>query len=517
MKKNSSRARMNVNLEELDGIIDGGMRAPLSEADGRKLKAVLHALAEMVVRRRTTEKTCAVLEEAQNSVHREQADGDSGEPEPKGHGRNGAAMFTGAEKVPVPHQALEPGDPCPECRCGKVYRQKEPKTLVRIVGQAPLKATVFEMERLRCNGCGQLFTAEEPEQAGPRKYDETAAAMIAQLRYGSGMPFKRLQRLEGSLGIPLPVATLWEVVEAGAEPLWPALDELIRQAAQGEVMHNDDTGMRILRLAREPSEKRTGIFTTGVVSSGPGWKAALYFSGLKHAGENLADVLEHRAAGLGAAIQMCDALSRNIPKLPAGVEILLANCLAHGRRQFIDIAPNFPDACRYVLEMLGKVYYNDATARQQKLSPADRLRFHQQRSGPVMRELHSWMNQQLAEHKTEPNSGLGKAMRYMLRRWTPLTLFLHEPRAPLDNNIVERALKKAILHRKNSLFYKTLHGAQVGDLYMSLIHTCELNAANSLEYLTELQRHRTEVSAHPAQWMPWNYRHTLAQMAPAAA
>jgi hypothetical protein len=157
---------MNVNLEELDGIIDGGMRAPLSESDGQKLKAALHALAGRVVRRRTTEKTRAVLEEAQNSVRQEQANGDSGEPEPKGHGRNSAAMFTGAEKVPVPHQALEPGDPCPECGCGKVYRQKEPKTLVRIVGQAPLKATVFEMERLRCNGCGQLFTAEQPEQVG---------------------------------------------------------------------------------------------------------------------------------------------------------------------------------------------------------------------------------------------------------------------------------------------------------------------------------------------------------------
>src|ERR671932_807895 len=98
--------------------------------------------------------------------------------------------------------------------------------------------------------------------------------MIAQRRYGNGMPFRRLQRLQESLGIPLPAATLWEVAEEGAEPLWPAGHELIRQTAQGEVVHNDDTGMRILRLAREPSEKRTGVFTTGVVSSVPGWKAA---------------------------------------------------------------------------------------------------------------------------------------------------------------------------------------------------------------------------------------------------
>lgn len=506
VKENFLRPRINVNLEELDGIIDKGLRAPLSESDGRKLKAALHALVETMMRRRTTEKTRTVLDEAQNPMRREQADAHSSEPEPKGHGRNGAARFTGAQKVPVPHQALEPGDPCPECGCGKVYRQKEPKTLVRIVGQAPLEATVFEMERLRCNGCGQVFTAEEPEQAGPGKYDETASAMIAQLRYGSGMPFKRLQRLEGSLGIPLPATTLWKVVEQAAEPLRPVRDELIRQAAQGEVMHNDDTSMRILRLARQPSEQRTGIFTTGVVSSGPGWKAALYFSGLKHAGENLAEVLKNRVAGLGAPIQMCDALSRNVPRLSAGVEILLANCLAHGRRQFVDVAADFPDECRYVLEMLGKVYYNDARTRDQRLSAADRLRFHQQHSSPVMQQLHRWMNQQLSEQKTEPNSGLGKAIRYMLRHWKPLTLFLQEARAPLDNNVVERALKKAILHRKNSLFYKTLHGAQVGDLYMSLIHTCELNGANAFDYLTRLQRHRAEVSANPALWMPWNYR-----------
>ena len=256
-------------------------------------------------------------------------------------------------------------------------------------------------------------------------------------------------------------------------------------------MHNDDTGMRILRLAREPGDQRTGTFTSGIVSIG-GWNIALFFTGWKHAGENLADVLKQRAAGLPAPIQMCDALSRNSPS-SAGVETLLANCLAHGRRQFVEVVDNFPEECRYVLETLGGVYHHDALAREQKLSPEDRLRFHQEHSGPVMKELHDWMEAQLAEHKTEPNSGLGKAINYMLHHWQPLTLFLREPGAPLDNNIVERALKKAILHRKNSLFYKTLNGARVGDLFMSLIHTCELNGANPFDYLTELQRHAEEL------------------------
>jgi len=153
---------------------------------------------------------------------------------------------------------------------------------------------------------------------GPDKYDETAAAMIAQLKYGSGIPFYRLERLEDQLGIPLPAATQWEIVEEAAEVIKPARDELIREAAQGEVLHNDDTGMKVLKLEREPGEKRTGVFTSGIVSTAAGRKIALYFTGRQHAGENIADVLKQRAAESGPAIQMSDALSWNAPKLPGG-------------------------------------------------------------------------------------------------------------------------------------------------------------------------------------------------------
>jgi len=102
----------------------------------------------------------------------------------------------------------------------------------------------------------------------------------------------------------------------------------------------------------------------------------------------------------------------------------------------------------------------------------------------------------------------------MLNHWNKLTLFLRKAGAPLDNNVCERALKKVILHRKNALFYRTQNGADVGDLYMSLIYTCELNAVNAFDYLTELERHAGEVACHPEQWMPWNYRLTLEGLAP---
>src|SRR5258708_17849464 len=134
------------------------------------------------------------------------------------------------------------------------------------------------------------------------------------------MPFYRLEKLEHLLGIPLPASTQWEIVEEEAEVIKAAPNELIRQAAQGEVLHNDDTGMRVLRLAREPSDQRTGVFTSGIVATAQGRQIALYFTGPKHAGENLAEVLKRRAAELPPLIQVSYALSRNVPELPSGIE-----------------------------------------------------------------------------------------------------------------------------------------------------------------------------------------------------
>jgi transposase len=494
---------MDVNLEELDRVLDHARETPLSEPDYEKLKSALHALAGMLPQPRSTEKTKAVLGQPETPAPKNDA-----EPV-QGHGRNGASSYTGAKKVAVTHPTIKPGDPCPGCEKGKVYPQKEPRVLVRLVGQAPLAATVYELDRLRCNLCGEVFTAPEPEGVGLEKYDETTAAMIALLKYGSGMPFYRLEKLEQLLGIPLPASTQWEIAEEQAEMIKAARDELIRQAAQGEVLHNDDTGMRVLRMAREPGDDRTGVFTSGIVSTQEGRRIALYFTGRQHAGENLRDVLAHRAQALAAPVQMSDALSRNTSPLrgalPEGVEILLANCLAHGRRQFVEVAANFPEACRYVLETLGSVYKYDADARAAQLSPQRRLLFHQQHSEPLMTTLQQWMQAQLAQHLVEPNSGLGKAITYFLRHWKGLTAFLRDAGAPLDNNICERALKRAVLHRKNALFYRTLHGAEVGDLFMSLIHTCELAGANPFDYLTELQRHTRELADNPSAWMPWNY------------
>ena len=416
----------------------------------------------------------------------------------KGHGRRPAKSYRGANKTCVPHESLEPGQNCPACGKGKLYKQR-PAVLVRLRGQAPLAATVYELDRLRCNLCLEVFTAPAPAEAGEHKYDETAAAMIALLRYGSGMPHYRLDRLQNSLGVPLPASTQWKIVDRATAAVEPAYGELVHHAAQGEVVHNDDTKMPVLALTgkrraseapKEDPADRTGVFTTGIVSRLGGRHITLFFTGRQHAGENMTDLLAHRTAERGPPIHMCDGLDRNLPKQ---LETILANCLSHGRRHFVDVAENFPTECRHVLEELAEIFCNDAHCRKHELSNDERLAFHQAHSGPVMDELKAWCEQKLDSHEVEPNSGLGQAFNYMLKRWDRLTLFLREPGAPLENNICERALKRAIVHRKNSLFYRSLRGARVGDVFMSLIHTATQCGADPFDYLVALQQHANAV------------------------
>jgi transposase len=373
--------RIDVSTAELEALLEQG-RPSLGEDGYQKLRAAIRTLGyvtELLEKQETTlanlrELLCPASTEKTEKVL-QQAGVDTGEKKSKtaagnsrkkpGHGRNGAAEYRGANKVAVPHASLKTGDPCPDAHCsGKVYLQRDPGVLVRIKGQAPLAATVYELEKLRCNLCGNMYTAEAPPEAGEKKYDESAAAMIALLRYGSGVPWNRTEGLEANLGIPLPAATQCEIMTQTAPPLQPALEELKRQAAQAEVVHNDDTSMRVLSLDRDAdiSPERTGVFTSGLVWIVQGCRIALYFTGCKHAGENLAEVLKLRSDDLPPIIQMCDALSRNVPKL---VETLVANCNAHGRRNFVKVTANFPEPCRFVLETFREIYRYDAETRKQ--------------------------------------------------------------------------------------------------------------------------------------------------------
>ncbi len=379
---------LEVTMEELDSILEHSRREALSEEEHRKLKAAIETLAFLtneigdkqasIKRLRkllfgpTSEKTKVVLKDLLDEARAAAGEGAEGEaqsegsaegsdaqtepekPKPKGHGRNGADAYRGAKRIKVPHESLKTGDRCPQTNCkGRLSRLKKPARLVRIKGGAPLEAEVIEKERLRCGLCGEIFTAKSPEGVGEEKYDATATSMMAILRYGSGLPLSRLEKLQASLGVPLPASTQWEVVKQASSIFFPAHAELIRQAAQGEVLHNDDTSMKILELMKEDRERknrgdppdRTGMFTSAIVSVRDEIRIVMFFTGRAHAGENLAKVLAERAVALRRPIQMCDALSRNVSE---DFDTIVCNCMSHARRSYVDVVENFPDECRVV-------------------------------------------------------------------------------------------------------------------------------------------------------------------------
>ena len=532
MSKNK-RQHLEVDSVELAAIVER-TRGALGAEDFEKLKAAIATLAFLQAELRAkgtsiarlrqllfgapTEKTRTVLKAAGNKgPGGPEAGPQEKKARPPGHGRNGAAAYTGAARQKVAHATLQGGDACQGCLQGRVYPLQEPAVLVRVTGMAPLAATVWECERLRCNLCGEVYTAAAPEGVGTQKYEESASAMVGLLKYGTGLPFHRIEKLQEGLGVPLPASTQWELVKDAAQKLQPVFEELIHEAAQADVLHNDDTTMKVLDLTRaqlaaaaaDAEETRTGVYTSGLIATKGERAIALFFTGQKHAGENLAQVLERRAEQLKAPVQMSDALAANTS---GDFKTLLANCLSHARRGFVDVVNDFPEECRFVLETLREVYLTDAVAKQQRLSPAERLALHQRDSGPRMKQLEDWLEEQFTQRKVEPNSGLGAAIKYMRKHWQKLTLFLREPGAPLDNNVCERALKKAILHRKNSLFYRSQNGARVGDTFMSLIHTVELCDGNPFDYLVALLRHHEFVADEPDRWLPWNYRQALDEL-----
>jgi hypothetical protein len=424
----------------------------------------------------------------------------------KGHGRHSHRCYTGAQRVPVAHPTLIPGQKCPNCQKGKLRRRKEPAVAIKVSAQPPVGAVIHEMEQLRCDTCGNLFTAPPPPEAGVEKYDPSVRVMVGLMRYGSGMPFYRLERLQLSLGIPLPSSVQWEQVDQAARELEPVFDHLIYLAAQSVVVFNDDTTMRVSALRKEiqseVNPKRTGIFTTGIVSQAEHHPIALFFTGRAHAGENLADVLDQRLPEQPPPLHMHDGLAQNTPKGHSTVD---CSCNVHARRNFVEIQSAFPQECRKVIECFSEIYRVEAQAKAKEFTPQERLELHQTQSQPVMDRLETWFTQQMEGRKVEPNSGLGQAIHYMQDRWTELTQFLRVAGAPLDNNAAERVLKMSILHRKNSLFYRTQRGADVGDLFMSLVQTCRANAINPFSYMLAVVKNAQAAKLAPEQWMPWNY------------
>ena len=455
---------------------------------------------------------CATESDADVGVEQGEAD----QARRRGHGRQGAEAYTGAQRVVCRHDELAAGQRCPACGRGSLYRLPA-GVEIRIDSAGVLNAVRYELEKLRCSGCGQIFTAPLPPSAGVEKYTPQARAVIALSRYQLGLPFHRLEQFQALVGVPVADATLWDQAEQVANGVYPVFEQLQKRAAQSPVFYHDDTGVRIQTLldenharreameAGETSDLRVGMYTTAIVAEDGEHTIVLYFSGRAHAGENLSKVLAQREPGLPKPIVMSDALAANT--LAEEANVIRCYCLAHGVRSFSELEALFPHSCQRVLEDLARVY--DIDAETAEFSDSQRLRHHQRHSEPILTALKRWLEQQLSEREVEPNSRLGKAFLYLLKHWAKLTRVLTVAGAPLDNNVVERALKLMIRQRSASVFFASVHSATVGSMLASVVASAAGAGINVLDYLVALQQHRSAVFKNPAAWLPWCYQQQL--------
>jgi len=437
---------------------------------------------------------------------------------PKNRGRMGQEQYANVETVQIEHDKLKAGQVCPE-DCGGRLWPLPPGNIIKITSQGFAKATKYVQQKLRCGLCGLFLSAPLPLSVSDNKYDYQFKSQLCMLKYYMGLPFYRLEAYQRALGIPLPDSTEWQLIEEVADTVYPVFHHLESLAVQGRLLHADDTTVRILNCMLENKKtstnvKRTGIFTTGILSYVAENKIYLYYSSRQHAGENMKDILAKRNQSLPSVLYMCDALSRNIPDK---FKVLLINCLSHARRKFVEIEPYFDHECQYVIKQLAKVYRFDATTKLQSMTFEERLSYHQQHSAPIMNELFVWLNNQLSKRLTEPNSALGKAIKYFLKHWDALIQFLKIPGAPLDNNIIEAGLKIPIRIRKNAMFFKTEHGAYVGSMLLSIIQTCIAAGENPVDYLTSLQANKIHIFKEPQKYLPWNYKHQVEEEESVAA
>ena len=288
---------------------------------------------------------------------------------------------------------------------------------------------------------------------------------------------------------------------------------LALDAANGLALCYDDTSVKIMseikaaKLAEKGKKSQHTCFTTGIVSLHEDHRSYLYITDNRTAGKCIAEIMALRDADLEPPIMMCDALPANIPQGISEDLYILCFCLIHARRQFYELPNGYDDLADKVIGLIGTIY--DHEAHTKGYSPEKRLAYHQEKSIPVMEELKAYLEEQKLEF--EPNSVAGKAIDYILNRWTQLSQFLRQVHAPLDTNIVERALKLVIQVRKSSMFYKTLSSAAFASYVQSALYSAAQNEINPCDYMCALIDNEQAVIQNPSAWLPWHYQETLKQ------
>ena len=456
--------------------------------------------------------------------------GDGSQPGKKGapgHGRNGAAAYTNADHFthPLPDGVI--GSPC-QCGSGPIHNHR-PTTTIHIIGQPLFAAESHHYAQGRCRICGNVVTAKGPDyvQQGFGKsvvYGYSAAAMLIVMHYTGTTPFKRLESLHESWGIPFADANQWEVVNQSDGLLRPLFDALERVGMQDATsLSIDDTGSMIISISRQikaeiaalqqlgesTSDVRTGINATGIRLETPHGLAILFATGLHHAGEVLDRLMKLRQAGSDPLVKVTDAASKNFSHDYTEDALIEAVCHAHAFLKFQGIKAQHPNEYAVAGEVYKRIFDHDNVAAKRKLTPKARMDYHAEHSRPLLERLHAMCVELIESKRVEPSSKLWEPVNFIINQWSRLTKFYEKPGVPLHTNLVEQIPITPVRYLAGSFNYKTAHGACVGDRHMSLICRARANGVEPVAYLEHCLLNHADLANRPEYYLPWAYRDRL--------
>jgi transposase len=466
----------------------------------------------------------------------EQAQGSQPNPAPApGHGRNGQNAFTKAKRK---RMLLAPGivgSLCEKCGKRRLKRYRE-RTLIRVIGQPMFTAEVYEAEQARCPGCRHRISAAFPSgvEQGIGKhviYHWSACALLIVIHYTHGLPFKRLEGLHQSWGIPFPDANQWEIAKEAVDLLRPLIEALKQHAASRVTRFRiDDTGTMVLEIQAQIEAElaaakalglseqsvRTGINATCVRLETPEGTVILYYTGRHHAGEIIDRIFDSRPADAQPVVKVSDGASKNFDHAQRA-KLIEATCHAHAFLKFRAIKEQFPAEYQIVGESYGHIFENDQLAEEKGMTPEQRMDFHQQYSQPWLEKIHVLCAAKIASRLIEPRSPLWEPTTYFLNQWPRLTKFLEVPGVPLDTNLVEQNLIIPVRYLATSFNFQTKNGSEVGDAVMSLVQTAHAAGVEPVAYLEHCLAHHEDLKQNPEKYLPWAYRDATQASATARA
>lgn len=363
-----------------------------------------------------------------------------------------------------------------------MWRYRE-KVIIRIVGQPLFGAEIHHYEQVRCRICGKIIRAAGPaevlEGIGTSyiTYDWSACAMLSMMHYFAGAPFKRLESLHNSWGVPMPDANQWNVVDACSELLFPLFKAIERHGIENAAsLRIDDTGSMVISIRRQiqaeiaileslgesTKDVRTGINATGVyLETQDEAVIMLFYTGRHHAGEIIDQLFKHRRSTKPKLAKVTDGASKNFVHEQED-KLIEATCNAHAFLKFRAIKDKYPIEYATAGEVYKQVFDNDDEAKARGLSPTERMYYHRKHSKPLMEKLKAMCEEKIKSKLVEPSSLLWVPLTFIINQWHRLTKFYEEPGVPLDTNLVEQALIIPVRYLAGSFNYKNQNGAEVG-------------------------------------------------------